>query len=101
MKKIYVIAIVMIAVAAGLLINAAGDMSTYATFSQAEKTGERVKIAGQLSKDKEMQYDPAEDPNFFSFYIRDTKGDERKVILLAPKPQDTVRKMSVPLNSSH
>ena len=88
MKKIHVIAILMIAVAIGLLVNAAGDMSTYATFEQAARTGDRVKVAGQLAKDKEMRYDPEEDPNYFSFYIRDTKGEERKVVLLAAKPQD-------------
>lgn len=88
MKKIHIIAILMIAVAIGLLVNAADDMSTYATFEQATMTGDRVKVAGQLAKDKEMHYDPEEDPNYFSFYIRDTKGEERKVVLLAAKPQD-------------
>lgn len=88
MKKIYIIAIVMIAAAIVLLTTAAEDMSTYATFADASRSGERVKIAGQLSKDKEMYYNPQEDPNYFSFYIRDTKGDERKVVLLSEKPQD-------------
>ena len=88
MKKIHIIAIIMIAVAIGLLTNAAEDMSTYATFNEAEKTGEKVKIAGQLSKDKEMYYNPEEDPNYFSFYISDTDGQERKVVLLSEKPQD-------------
>lgn len=41
MKKIYIVAIVMIALAIGLLINAADDMSTYATFNQAEESGKR------------------------------------------------------------
>jgi cytochrome c-type biogenesis protein CcmE len=31
---------------------------------------------------------PEKDPNYFSFYIKDTKGEERKVVLLASKPQD-------------
>ncbi len=88
MKKIYIVAIVMIAVAIGLLVNAADDMSTYATFSQAAQTGEKVKIAGQLAKDKEMYYNPEEDPNYFSFYLIDTDGEERKVVLLSEKPQD-------------
>lgn len=88
MKKIYVIAGVMIAVAIALLMNTAKDMSTYGTFAEASKTGEKVKIAGQLSKDKEMYYNPEKDPNYFSFYIKDSKGDERKVVLLASKPQD-------------
>ncbi|MCB0568613.1 MAG: cytochrome c maturation protein CcmE [Phaeodactylibacter sp.] len=88
MKKIYIIAIVMIAAAIILLTTAAEDMSTYSTFADAARSGDRVKIAGQLSKDKEMYYNPEKDPNYFSFYIRDTKGDEQKVVLLSEKPQD-------------
>ncbi|NBC06720.1 MAG: cytochrome c maturation protein CcmE [Bacteroidetes bacterium] len=88
MKKIYIVAIVMVAVAIGLLTSAADDMSTYATFEDAATNGERVKIAGQLAKDKEMYYNPEEDPNYFSFYIRDAEGEERKVVLLSEKPQD-------------
>lgn len=88
MKKIYIVAGIMIAVAIGLLISSSQDMSTYATFNEASMRGERVKIAGQLSKDKEMKYDPEVDPNYFSFFMKDTDGEERKVVLLAGKPQD-------------
>jgi cytochrome c-type biogenesis protein CcmE len=88
MKKIYIVAIVMVVVAIGMLTSAADDMSTYATFADAQNNGERVKIAGQLAKDKEMYYNPEEDPNYFSFYIRDAEGEERKVVLLSEKPQD-------------
>ena len=88
MKKIYIVAILMVVAAIVLLTTAADDMSTYATFDQAIRTGDRVKIAGQLSKDKEMHYDAAIDPNYFSFYLKDTKGEERKVVLLSEKPQD-------------
>lgn len=88
MKKIHLIAIVMIAVAIGMLINASGDMTTYSNFNDAINTGEKVKIAGQLSKDKEMYYQPEEDPNYFSFYMADSEGIEKKVILNAAKPQD-------------
>ncbi len=88
MKKIHIVGILMIIVAIVLLTRVAGDMSTYATFTQAERTGEKVKIAGQLSKEREMLYNPEKDPNYFSFYVRDTEGEERKVVLLAAKPQD-------------
>ncbi|MCR9099796.1 MAG: cytochrome c maturation protein CcmE [bacterium] len=88
MKKIYIIAIIMVGVAIVMLTSAADDMSTYATFADAEQSGERVKITGQLAKDKEMHYDPEVDPNYFSFYIKDAEGDERKVVLLSEKPQD-------------
>ncbi len=88
MKKIHIIAVVMVVVAIGLLINAAGDMSTYGTFAEAAKTTNKVKIAGQLAKDKEMYYNPEVDPNYFSFYVKDAAGDEKKVVLLSEKPQD-------------
>jgi cytochrome c-type biogenesis protein CcmE len=88
MKKIYVVAIVMIGVAIALLTNASKDVSTYSSFQEADASGKSVKIAGQLSKDKEMHYDPATDPNYFSFFVKDTKGEERKVVLLSAKPKD-------------
>ena len=88
MKKIHIIAIVMIAVAIGLLMSLSNDVSSYSTFADAIQNGNRVKIAGQLSKDKAMEYDPAIDPNYFSFYLTDTEGQEKKVVLLSEKPQD-------------
>jgi cytochrome c-type biogenesis protein CcmE len=88
MKKIHIIAILMIAAGIVLFTTAAEDMSTYSTFEQAALHGKKVKIAGQLSKDKEMYYKPEENPNYFSFYIKDAQGEERKIILLSEKPQD-------------
>ncbi len=88
MKKVYIIAGIMIAVAVSLFVMAQDDLSTYATISQAIESGSRVKIAGQLAKDMEMIYDPVEDPNLFTFYIRDDEGATQKVVLLQPKPQD-------------
>ena len=88
MKKIYVVVVVMIVAAIGLLVNAAGDTSTYSTCDDAARSGGKVKIAGQLAKDQEMHYDPQKDPNYFTFYLTDTEGKQRKVVLLREKPQD-------------
>ncbi|MFQ5447075.1 MAG: cytochrome c maturation protein CcmE [Saprospiraceae bacterium] len=88
MKKIYIVAIVMIAIAIALLTNAAGDMSTYSTFKDAANGGNQVRIAGQLAKDKEMYYNPEEDPNYFTFFVRDNEGEEKKVVLHGAKPKD-------------
>lgn len=88
MKKVYIIAALMIASAVAIFVTAADDLSTYATFEDALGSGERVKIAGQLARDKPMVYDPQIDPNRFEFFIRDTDGVERKVVLLKEKPQD-------------
>lgn len=86
--KNYVLALILIVVAVGLLINASSDLTQYTSFDQARKSGEMVKIVGQLAKDKEMVYDAEKDPNYFSFYVIDKKGETQKVILKAAKPQD-------------
>jgi len=78
----------MIAVAAFILLTASKDVSTYATFEQAISSEARVKIAGQLVKNKEIVYNPSKDPNYFSFYISDDDGAEKQVILNQAKPQD-------------
>ena len=88
MKKTYIIGVVLIIAAIIIFISASKDMSTYASFEDASNSGHTVKIAGTLVKDKEMIYDPAVDPNFFSFYMQDAKGEQHKVILLKEKPQD-------------
>ncbi len=88
MKKVYIIAGIMIAVAISLFVTAQDDLSTYSNISEAIASGDRVKIAGQLAKDMEMLYDPVQDPNIFTFYIRDNAGATQKVVLLQPKPQD-------------
>jgi cytochrome c-type biogenesis protein CcmE len=88
MKKVYIIAALMVGISIFLFVKASGEVSTYGSFAQAKVTGERVKITGQLAKEKEMVYDPQTDPNYFSFYIRDNDGITQKVILLQPRPQD-------------
>ena len=87
-KKIHIVSLIMIVAAVTLLLSASKDMSTYATFEQAAETSSSVKVVATLAKDKEMYYDPAEDPNYFSFYLKDANGEERKVILHDAKPQD-------------
>ena len=78
----------MISIAIAIIINASGDVSTYADFDTAAKTGERVKVTGILAKDKDMQYDPENAPNIFRFYMTDSKENTREVVLSKPKPQD-------------
>lgn len=88
MKKIHIIAIVMMLIAAGVLISASGDVSTYATFDVAKETGNRVKISGELVKSKEIVYNPSKDANYFSFYITDDNGLSKQVVMEEAKPQD-------------
>ena len=88
MKKLPIIALICIAAAVVIFMSAADDMSTYATFAQAESSQSTVRVAGELAKDKPIEYNPEVNPNFFSFYVRDAEGQEEKVVLLAAKPQD-------------
>lgn len=88
MKRIHVISILLLLGAIALLIAASGDMTSYSSFAHARSAGKKVKIAGQLAKDRDMVYNPDKDPNHFSFYLSDDSGEIQKVVLLAPKPQD-------------
>ena len=88
MKPTLIAPLLLIAGAIGLFIWSGKDMTTYSSFEQAAQTTGTVKVAGELSKDKEMIYDPLVDPNYFSFYVTDRQGEERKVVLHAAKPQD-------------
>jgi cytochrome c-type biogenesis protein CcmE len=88
MKNSLIAALILIAGAISVIIFTSNDVSSYGTFTLAEKSGEKMKVVGQLSKDKEMVYKPIEDPNHFSFYMKDNEGREEKVVLLQAKPQD-------------
>ena len=88
MKKIHIIAILIIAVSVLIFITASKDVSTYATFDLAETTGQRVKIVGQLDLTKGVNFQPELDPNKTTFHMKDDNGEIREVILLQPKPQD-------------
>ncbi len=88
MKKLPIIAMVCIVCAVGIIMSAADDMSTYATFAEAAATENTVRVAGQLVKDKPIDFDPLTNANAFSFYVRDVDGRETKVTLTAAKPQD-------------
>ena len=87
MNKNIIIAVVLIVAGILVFLNASKDVSTYANFKQAAN-GDKVKIVGQLAKDKPMVYDPQNSPNEFTFFMKDADGVEKKVVLQKPKPQD-------------
>ena len=88
MKKLPIIAFICIVAAVGVIMSAADDMSTYATFAEAKSSQATVRVAGQLAKDQPIEFDPVKNPNAFSFFVRDSEGGMSKVTLLAAKPQD-------------
>lgn len=98
MKKTHLIGGVLIIVAVIALMANVSEMSPYVSFEDAAKQPDRkFQIVGQLSKDKEMHYNPEEDPNYFSFYMKDADEVERKVVLLDAKPTDFERSEEIVL----
>ncbi|NOT37943.1 MAG: cytochrome c maturation protein CcmE [Saprospiraceae bacterium] len=88
MKKSLLFGLIFLGGAIALLVSASKDITSYASFSDARKSGNAVKIVGQLDKTKDMVYDPVKDANSFSFYVMDKSGESIQVILKAAKPQD-------------
>lgn len=101
MKRIHVILLVLVAVSIGLLIYASDEVSTYGTFEEARLSGVRMKITGTLEKDKPIIYDPIEDPNYFSFYLKDNRDEVSKVVMLSEKPHDFELSEQVVLTGSY
>jgi cytochrome c-type biogenesis protein CcmE len=88
----------MLAGAVAVLMLAAKDMSTYGTFASAAKMPDvPVKVNGTLCKDKEIHFQPENNANYFSFFMKDTEGDIKKVVMKQAKPQDFERSEQIVL----
>ncbi len=98
MKPAHIIGILVIAVAIGIIISAAGDSSVYTTFGRATamaKNGDAdmVHVVGKLKKDaaghaEGLVYQPQIDPNHFEFTLVDTDSRVQKCVYNSPKPPD-------------
>lgn len=88
MKTIHIFGLLVLLGGIALLVSTSDDMSNYSNFSKAEKSSNKVKLIGELAKDKEISYNPENDPNYFSFYITDDDKRTEKVVYIGPKPQD-------------
>lgn len=98
MKKLHIIGIIVIAVAIGGILTTATSASTYASFTQAAKEpGSEFHVVGKLNKEKETVYDPHSNANLFTFYMIDSEGVEKKVLLYKSKPQDFERSEQIVL----
>ena len=96
MKKTHIAIIIVVAVAIGALIATLGSSSTYADFKQAEENPDtEFHVVGKCDKQKASEYNPAINTDEFTFYLIDSKGEERKVVLHKNKPQDFERSEQV------
>jgi cytochrome c-type biogenesis protein CcmE len=97
MKKSSIIGIVVIAIAIAVIISSYSNTSTYGSFNDAKETKSELHVVGKLSKQKELFYDATKDANYFSFYMKDNKGEECKVVFSGTKPQDFERSEQIVL----
>ena len=97
MKKSSIIGIIIIAIAIGVIIGTYAESSTYGSFSDAKSMHDELHVVGMLNKDKPITYNPKQDANYFSFYMKDNKGQECKVIFNGAKPQDFERSEQIVL----
>src|ERR1700733_10691260 len=97
MKKSSILGLVTIAVAIAVIISLYANTSTYGTFKDAKNTNGQLHVIGSLDKQKELYYDAAKDANYFSFFMKDKKGEECKVVFTGTKPQDFERSEQIVL----
>lgn len=89
MKKLHIAILILIAVSIAALISFMGDLTTYETIASArQKSGKTVTIIAHLDKTQPVEYNPAKDPNYLSFYISDTLGNKARVVYHFEKPYD-------------
>lgn len=97
MKKSSILGLVTIAIAIAVIITTYSSTSTYSSFNEAKSSGSELHVIGQLDKQKELFYDAAKDANYFSFFMKDNKGEECKVVFTGTKPQDFERSEQIVL----
>ena len=98
MKKTHIVLIVVIAILIGAMITAINDSSSYADFAEAFDNPEaEFHVVGKLNRDKDMTYDPQNNPDEFMFYMMDMNNREQKVVLHKSKPQDFERSEQIVL----
>jgi cytochrome c-type biogenesis protein CcmE len=98
MKKSYIFALIVIAIAVGMILSTIGDASTYASFKEANELAQNgdkgsIHVVGELLKSAAgepmgMKYEPSVDPNRFEFMMTDSLENHTLVVYNQPKPQD-------------
>ncbi|MBL0098293.1 MAG: cytochrome c maturation protein CcmE [Bacteroidetes bacterium] len=92
MKKIHIVAIVVIAIALAVIVSTISNSSTYAPFRTAiENEGNTFHVVGKVNLQKDFIYNPQENANIFGFYLVDNEGLEKLVLYNGTKPQDFER----------
>jgi len=102
-KKSYIVALVVIAAAIAIIVQTAGESSTYVTFDQAFQlasngSSKSIHVVGELKKDANGEIvgiQPGADRVSFSFILVDANGKEQEVFYNEPMPADFKRSEKV------
>ena len=98
MKKSHIIGLFLIAVSIAIIISMVGDASSYESFASARSgEGKEFHVIGELVDQDKMYYNPEENTDYFSFYLKDKDGEVRKVVFNDTKPRDFERSEEVVL----
>lgn len=110
MKKSHLLILTVIAIAIGILVTTAGDVSQYVSFKEArelaaEGNATKVHVVGRLPRDAQknimgLEYNPTLDPNYFAFTLVDTNRIAQRVVYFNPKPQDFDKSEQVVITGS-
>ncbi len=89
MKKMHIVALVLIALAIATLISFMGDVTMYETIASAkQRPGKAVTLIAKMDKAQPMNYDPIKNPNYLEFTAVDTLGNTIEVVYHNTKPVD-------------
>ncbi|MFH1118443.1 MAG: cytochrome c maturation protein CcmE [Bacteroidota bacterium] len=89
MKKIHILALIVVVAAIGVVMSLSMNTSTYAGFTEAsDHPGREYHVIGKLSPGKPIDFDARKDANSFTFFMLDNNGTEMKVRYSDSKPQD-------------
>ncbi|WP_420576938.1 cytochrome c maturation protein CcmE [Ekhidna sp.] len=103
MKKKYIVAIIIIAVAITMIISMAGDASTYVSFKEAKELSEKgfkksIHVVGELPKTASgdvVGIEESPDKLSFKFDMIDENGSRQQVLYAEPIPTDFTRSEQV------
>lgn len=89
MKKLHILAILVIAVAIGVIFVSLKNTSTYADFAEAINNPDKeYHVVGKLDKAAPQIYEPRVNPDEFMFSLTDNHGVTKQVVLHKSRPQD-------------
>jgi cytochrome c-type biogenesis protein CcmE len=89
MKPLHIVLIIVIIAAIGVVISTMVNSSTYGDFALAGKNkGLDYQIIGKLNTKKPIVFDAKKTSGGLSFFMKDNKGIEMKIIYSGAKPTD-------------